>query len=109
MLFSIGDCTDDTHLVEAGIANQNDMNEARTKGAVGIVCSHFIDRSGSQVNIERNERLISIEVAALKNAKKRILVASGMAKLEAAKAALKGKLVTHLVLDNHLAHALALS
>ncbi len=106
VLFSVGDCSDTTHLVDAGIADQADMNEARAKGAVGIVCSRFIDRNGVQVNIELNERLISIEVPELKNAKKRVLVASGLAKIEAVKAALKGDLVTHLVLDEELASAL---
>ncbi len=103
VLFSVGDCSNTTHLVEAGIANQSDMDEARTKGAVGIVCSRFINSDGEQVDIELNERLISIEVLEIKNAKKRILVASGMHKFSALKAALRGDLVTHLVLDAELA------
>ncbi len=103
VLFSVGDCSNTTHLVDAEIADRADMNEARLKGAVGIVCSRFIDSNGEQVDISLNDRLISIEVPELKNTKKRVLVASGMFKLEAVKAALKGGLVTHLVLDYELA------
>lgn len=106
VLFSVGDCSDTTHLVDAGIATQAEMKEAREKGAVGIVCSRFIDSDGLQVDIELNDRLVSIEVPELKNAKKRILVASGLAKLEAVQAALKGELVTHLVINTELANSL---
>jgi len=106
VLFSVGDCSESTHLVAAGIASAQDIKDARARGAKAVVCSRFIDANGKQVEIELNRRLISIEVQTLENTAKKILVVAGLDKLEAAKAALKGGLATHLVLDETLAIAL---
>lgn len=105
-LFSAGDCSGTTHMVEAGIASASDMHEAIGLGARGIVCSRFIDAQGRQINVGLDEHMISIDIPALRRAKKRIMVTAGLAKFEAAAAALRGNLVTHLVVDETLANKL---
>jgi len=106
VLFSVGDCSQTTHMVESGIASQQDLKEATALGARGVVCSRFIDEKGRQVEVGLNERLISIDIATLRNTARRIMVVSGMDKLEATTAVLSGNLATHMVVDEKLAEAL---
>ncbi len=106
VLFSVGDCSESTHLVAAGIASPKDVAKARALGAKGVVCSRFIDARGKQVELELDQRLIAIDIETLEKMAKKILVVAGMAKLEALKAALAGNLATHLVVDEALATAL---
>lgn len=107
VLFSVGDCSKTTHLLDTGIASIDDLNEAKSLGAKGVVCSRFINAEGKQVEIGLNDHLISIDIPTLQRAEKRILVVSGLAKLEAVIAALNGGLVSHLIVDDALANALA--
>ncbi len=106
VLFSVGDCSETTHMVESGIASKQDLKEAIALGAKGVVCSRFIDANGRQVEAGLNERLISIDIATLRNTARRIMVVAGMDKLEATRAVLSGELATHMVVDETLAAAL---
>ena len=52
------------------------------------------------------ERMIAIQLEDILKTPKRILVASGLKKVSAVTAALKGKFVTHAILDFELAQAI---
>ncbi len=98
-LFSVGNCETSTHIIQAGITTQEELDWYRANGAVGVICGRFIDAEGRHVEGKVDARMISITPAQLKQVKTDILVASGAEKIEAIKAALAGGYVTHLIID----------
>lgn len=105
-MFSVGDCSPNTHLVAAGIATQDELSEAIVKGAIGVVCSRFIDKNGAHVATDLDDRIFAIDLATLGKVPVRLMVAAGLSKLDATLAALSGQLVSHLVVDVTLANRL---
>ncbi|MBU2532075.1 MAG: sugar-binding transcriptional regulator [Alphaproteobacteria bacterium] len=105
-IYSVGDLSDTTRLVESGIVTVDDLHEAVETGAAGILCGRFIDADGQHLRLAFEKRMIAVELEEMRRAQKRMLVASGLNKLAAVKAALKGGYVTHLIVDSTLASAL---
>ncbi|GAA6206723.1 sugar-binding transcriptional regulator [Cognatishimia sp. WU-CL00825] len=105
-IFSVGNIRQDTHLVAAGIASGEELDAAVASGANGIVCGRYIDRSGQALGLPPENRLVAIEISDLRAAKKKFLVAAGDDRLDAVHAAIMGKLVTHLCIDEALAELL---
>jgi DNA-binding transcriptional regulator LsrR (DeoR family) len=105
-LASIGDVSDDTHMVAAGIASAAELKQARVDGALGIICCRYIDGNGEEVRAAPYSRVIAASLEGMKSARKRLLVVCGKDRQDATRAAIKGGLVTHLVLDQGLAEAL---
>ena len=106
VLFSVGDMGPSTHIVTSGICTLDEVEQARQNGAKAIVCGRFMDARGRKVSTQIDKRLIAIEVDILYAARKRILVAAEMGKLEATRAVLNGGLASHLVVNKQLAQAL---
>jgi DNA-binding transcriptional regulator LsrR (DeoR family) len=105
-VYSIGNVTDETHLVAAGMATVEEMHSARSQGAKGIIACRYIDKSGAECMLAPSNRLISAPLDDLRSVEKKLLVVCGEDRLGATKAALSGKLVTHLVIDEDLAKCL---
>lgn len=74
--------------------------------AVGDVCSRFYDRDGEPVQFDGMERLIAIELAALKHIPVTIAVAVGREKVESIAAGARGGYFNRLVTDPATAEAL---
>lgn len=106
---SVGHVHDDTHLMVAGMASAEDLQEAKKAGAVGILCCRYIDTDGNAIKAQPDERLIAADLEHLKKVSRKILVVAGADRLEATQAAIKGDLVTHLCVDDELAKALLMS
>ena len=105
-VYSVGNTSSDTHLVSSGMASPQDMAHARQAGAVGVICCRYIDAQGQECALSPSDRLISAPLHSLKAARKKLLVVSGVDRLDATRAALTGGLVTHLCADRDLAEAL---
>ena len=105
-VFSVGPCSTDTHLVAAGIATQEELLEAKSRGAVSIVCTRFIDGNGSDIFLDLDNRVFAIDLETLRNVPTKLMVAAGVSKYEATLATLAGGLVSHLVVDVGLAKRL---
>ncbi|NIZ13141.1 sugar-binding transcriptional regulator [Phaeobacter sp. HF9A] len=103
---SIGHVGDDTHMAAADIASVQELDQARHQGATGIICCRYIDGNGEEIRTAPYDRVIAASVADIKAAPKKLLVVCGRDRLAATRAAIKGGLVTHLVLDRELAEAL---
>ena len=71
------------------------------KAAGGLV-SRFIDERGKIVDDQLNDRTVAIALDDLKQARESVLIAGGMNKLKAIKAALAGKYANVLVILLHL-------
>jgi deoxyribonucleoside regulator len=105
-LFSVGDVSDRTTLVTAGIATVGEVAWYRERGAAGVLAGHFIDGDGRVMEGPLGDRMIGIAPEVLRAVPVRMLVVSGPEKLAATRAAIRGGYVTHLVIDEPGAHAL---
>ena len=105
-VYSIGNVTNETHLVAAGMATIAEMSHARTNGAKGVIACRYINEDGFECHYAPSERLISAPLENLRSVKKKLLVVCGADRLDATHAALKGQLATHLVVDDRLANEL---
>jgi deoxyribonucleoside regulator len=98
-VFSIGQISENSVLIERGSITLKDVDALRTVGAVGDICTRFFDIKGNLVNNEYNARTIGVELADLKNKKIRIAIAVGSEKADAIIGALRGGYVTSLYMD----------
>ncbi|MBT4644661.1 MAG: sugar-binding transcriptional regulator [Deltaproteobacteria bacterium] len=105
-LFSVGSCLERTHLLQSGIATVKELKWYIKKGAVGVICGRFIDIEGKQIRGPLDERMIGVTPDQLRSAENGILVISGLHKIGATKAAIKGGYVTHLIIDEQTGRAL---
>ncbi|MEJ6395886.1 sugar-binding domain-containing protein [Gymnodinialimonas sp. 2305UL16-5] len=105
-IFAIGNVAPDTHLGAAGMATPAELDAARDAGSVGVVCCRYLDRDGNEIVLPPHDRLIAATVENLRAARKRLLAVCGVDRGEAALAAIKGGLVTHLCVDHALAQFL---
>lgn len=103
---SIGTLSPDTHLVAAGMATPQDLKAAEAAGARGIMCCRYVTADGEACRLPPDDRLIAVEIEMLQRARKRLLVVRGEDRAEAALAAIRGGLATHLCVDQALAEAL---
>lgn len=106
ILTSVGDLNESTHVVVSGILSLNDLRGVSAEGGVGFICSRFVDSSGRALSLPIEDRIIAIGLEDIRRAPKRIVVASGLNKLEAMRAVILGGYVTHAILDHRLARAL---
>ena len=100
---SIGNVSDQTHLIAAEMATRQELAAAKQLGAVGIICCRFIDSNGHPIGGTSESRLIASGIEGLQNARKKLLVVCGNDRADATFAALQGGLVTHLCVDEALA------
>ncbi|MEM6939985.1 MAG: sugar-binding domain-containing protein [Pseudomonadota bacterium] len=105
-VYSIGNVAPETHLAAAGMATEDELTAARAQGAVGIVCCRYIDAQGHDIDLPPTNRVIAAQTQDLRAAKKKLLVVCGVDRRDAALAALRGDLVTHLCVDSALAKAM---
>jgi DNA-binding transcriptional regulator LsrR (DeoR family) len=106
VLFSVGDVSDTTTLVSAGITAPADVAWYRERGAVGVLVAHFLDAEGRVMDGPVLDRMIGISPQVLRKVPTRMLVVCGRERLAAVRALLRGGYVTHLVIDEATARAL---
>lgn len=103
---SIGNVSENTHLVAAGMASMQELRRAREAGAAGVICCRYIDSKGMPLTMGPDDRLIAASIQTLQRARKRLLVVCGIDREDAVRAAIGGGLATHLCLDHTLAERL---
>jgi DNA-binding transcriptional regulator LsrR (DeoR family) len=104
-LFSPGSCAVDSHIVTSGAVSPAEMQRLRKQGARAVICGRMIDANGKPL-LQFNRRVVAIELGALQQIPRRLMIASGVEKAEAVEAAIRGHLVTHLVIDESIANRL---
>jgi DNA-binding transcriptional regulator LsrR (DeoR family) len=75
------------------------IDEARTLGAVGRINLRFIDKAGDEVRSPGDDLVIGVSFGQLRAAKRTLIVAGGTDKHEAVRAALRGGCVNMIVTD----------
>jgi len=106
VLFAVGSCKPDSHIVSSGIATLEDLAEYHRIGAVGVVCGRFINRAGEHIYGHLDNRLIGITPDRVLGLQTGILVSSGADKAEGMHAALLGGYATHLFTDEATARGI---
>ncbi|MFI1963133.1 sugar-binding transcriptional regulator [Streptomyces pathocidini] len=101
-LFGIGAATGDvpSHVYRAGYLDDAELRELREEGVAGDIATVFFRADGSHDGIALNERASGPDLSALRRVRSRICVVSGESKLPGLRAALRGGLLTDLVLDD---------
>ncbi|MVB12706.1 Transcriptional regulator LsrR [Caprobacter fermentans] len=102
-LVGIGGMGDDATVLENGILSKSDFLYLSMKGAVGDVLSHFIDKDGVPVQTHVEDRLISTSLKTLRELDNVVGVAAGASKVDAIRAALRGKYIDILITDEETA------
>jgi DNA-binding transcriptional regulator LsrR (DeoR family) len=99
-LVGIGAIEPSKRLAASGNAfSPQELRLLSSMGAVGDICLRFFDGAGQPVVTPLNERVISIELQQLQQAKRVIGVAGGRRKTAAIRGALAGKLINVLITD----------
>lgn len=102
----IGAMDDSATIISNGILNKKDFTVLKMQGAVGDLLSHFIDKNGTPISVEWENRLMSFPLDGLRRLKNVIGAAGGPGKTEAILAALRGHYLDVLITDEDTALSL---
>ena len=105
-LVSVGICSKDTIMGEAGYLTDDVIKELIEKGAVGDIMSRFYDHHGVPIDSSFNSKVISLPLNRFKNIKRKVIVAGGKAKVASILGALYGNYVDILITGSATAAAL---
>lgn len=105
-VFSVGACEPDSHIVLCGASSAEELAECRTAGAVGVIAGRLIDTDGRELDCSYNRRIISAELDTLRHIPKRLVVVDSRDKSAGLLAAIRGRLVSHLVVTGSVANDL---
>ncbi len=85
--------------IERGVLNAADGAGLRSVGVAGEICGRFFDAQGQECDTEYRQRVISIELDQLRQIPEVVGVTNGPDRAAAVCAALHGKLLKSLVID----------
>lgn len=105
-LFTVGRCDRDSALMRSGYISEREMAELVDKGAIGEVCTHFINHRGECVSGELEDRTMAVSMETLKGCETRIALILGEKRLETLKAVLFAEYANVLVIDEPAAKKL---
>lgn len=107
LLVGIGALTPSRLLRDSGdVITNADIEELHAIGAVGDVCLRYFDRHGEFIDHPFNKRVMGISASQIRATPRCIAVAGGLRKLDAIRAALRGKWITTLITDLDVAQKL---
>jgi len=86
--------------------SEDEIEQLHAKGAVGDICLRFFDASGQLVSTPLHNRVIGMELEALKCARRVVGVAGGPRKEAAIRGALSGAWINVLITDKQTAERL---
>lgn len=89
-----------------GYLDRADFRILRDEKVIGDVATVFYRQDGSWKDIELNKRATGPSFSVLKRVSRRICVVAGVQKLPSLRGAIAARLITDLVLDEHLAEQL---
>lgn len=106
LLYSVGGCGSDSHIVQCGALTAGQMEGLRERGAEGVIAGQIIDGNGRALDCDYNKRVISADIETLRKVPIRMMVVIEPLKLEPLVAALRGGLASHLITTQTIAEAL---
>ena len=105
----IGAAVEGATVLRNGILNEGELAVLKMQGAVGDVLNHFMDKDGTLIKTEIEDRVISTDLDKLRQLKNVVGVAGGKDKVSAIKAVLNGGYLNVLITDSDTAAELLLS
>ena len=105
----IGAAVEGSTVLRNGILNEGELTVLKMQGAVGDVLNHFMDKDGTLIKTEIEDRVISTDLDKLRQLKNVVGVAGGKDKVTAIKAVLNGGYLNVLITDSDTAAELLLS
>lgn len=106
VLYSVGGCESDSHLVRCGALTADEMQALAEAGAGGVIAGQIIDSQGRWVDCAHNRRCISADLDTIRAIPKRMMVVEEDTKFEPLVAAIKGGFASHLVVTTSMARRL---
>jgi DNA-binding transcriptional regulator LsrR (DeoR family) len=106
-LVGLGNCEIRSELMaEGNFFTKEQFDMIRERGAVGEINLRFIDKNGAPVASELDDLVIGVTLEQIKQADRRIGVSGGVAKRDAALAAVRGGWINVLITDEETAEYL---
>ncbi|MBV6656916.1 MAG: sugar-binding transcriptional regulator [Devosiaceae bacterium] len=106
VLFGVGELTDGATVYTSELHSADALDQMVKTGAVGVVSGRFLDADGNEMPGPNHDRMLGLSIDELRGIPIRICVAGGLDKTRAILAALRGGLITDLVIDLATAEAL---
>jgi len=88
------------------LLNREDAAKLRAQGVAGEICGRFFDGEGKELETPFSGKVVSIEFEALRKTPLKVAAVAGEERAAAIAAALRGKLVNALVIDEAIAKKL---
>ncbi|MGO0063268.1 sugar-binding transcriptional regulator [Brevibacillus fluminis] len=101
----IGQPTPNATIVRSGVFTEEEMCAVMEQGAVGNLCTTFINEKGEAIAHEAEQRMIGLSAAELRQIPNIIAIASGEEKVAAIAATLRGRWIDVLITDMATAKA----
>lgn len=98
-LVGIGQVSEKATVVQPGYFDPKDIAEVKAKGAIAHVCTSFLNVKGEQIIDPLVSRMIGLNVDDLRNIPNVIATASGIDKVPAITATLRGRWIDVLIID----------
>ncbi|WP_425147299.1 sugar-binding transcriptional regulator [Deinococcus sp.] len=107
LLYSVGSHTARTpsHVYSAGYLDSADLASLAAEGAVGDIATVFFRADGSHAGLALNARASGPDLSLIRRAADALCVVSGLGKAAALHAALEGRLLHRLIVDEMTAQA----
>ncbi|HWV36736.1 MAG TPA: sugar-binding transcriptional regulator [Thermomicrobiales bacterium] len=96
---------EDSVFAERQILDNGDLDTLRAHGAVGEICGRFFDAYGQECRSPLRDRVIGVELETLRQGQEVVAITTGASRKEAIRAALAGRLIHALVIDDSGAQA----
>ena len=109
-IFASGSCCENSHIVTCNLVTAEQLDIYKKQGASAVLCGKLIDKNGTPIRAEYEDRMIGVDLEIFKNLDMSILVSAGDDRVEPMLATLKGRYATHVVTNIHTAkHLIALA
>jgi DNA-binding transcriptional regulator LsrR (DeoR family) len=106
VVLGLGPVAGPVALLEQGEITPTELNRVIEHGAVGDLAGRFFDTDGRPIEDEWDQRVIGLTLPQISRVPVRVVAAGGLEKAEAILAAVRGRLVSVLITDEHVASAL---
>jgi DNA-binding transcriptional regulator LsrR (DeoR family) len=91
---------EDSIFVERQVLGESDLEMLRAQGAVGEICGRFFDAQGQECESHLRDRVIGVDLETLRQSKNVVAISSGRTRRAAIRAAMTGRLIHGLVIDD---------
>lgn len=102
-VFSVGSISENSVLYELGCFSPREYMGIRENGAVGDICSHYVDINGKIADAELDGRVVGTTLEQIRKIENKLLIAVGVEKAEVLLGALRGGYADVLYMDEQLA------